>query len=131
MDHSSPWHAAEAVCIALLHLRGRSVRVRRRVVRRFNCCWLANGAARFWGNVNRHFEAARMWVRIEWCAENAAGRFAARYGIAIVLDRHNAHIDRVPMVIAEFIVAHCIPPSDFALAAQSLLMGSDLVSIQL
>jgi hypothetical protein len=81
--------------------------MRRRVVRRFDFSRLVTRPASFWRNVNRHFEATRMGIRIHRCASDAIRHVGAPDAICCVVDAaHNAFVNFVEMVKAALIVVH-------------------------
>jgi hypothetical protein len=84
--------------------------VRPYIVRHCLCCRLVARPARFWRNVNRHFEAARMRVGVERCARDAIGHWRAPDGIEIVQAAHNAFVDRVAMMVAALVIRHLSAP---------------------
>jgi hypothetical protein len=69
---------------------------------------LVTRAARFWRNVNRHFEAASMRVGVKRCASETISRHgrAPDAICCVVRAAHNALVNFVEMVIAALIVVH-------------------------
>ena len=104
--------------------------MRRWIMRRRHCNRLVARAARFWRDVNRHFETASMRVRIKWCASEAIRHVGAPDAICCVVQAaHNAFVDRVRMMKAALVIRHFSAPffihaRQDTVTAQLLLDGS-------